>query len=133
AVQISDVPACEFARCTRVHSNPAPETVEDCCSNSGPSDATKATITSPERNVPNAGVVSVPLLSLKTIRSTAGTAGVAPASAMTISTAAKFHWSCVGETSLSCTCVPAPAIEREAACTQNVSLTSVLTASCSIV
>src|SRR4029078_1205483 len=62
AVQISAAPRCVAARCTRVHVRPAPETVSDCVLAPvvGPSDAAKASSTSPAAEVQKAGGVRAP-------------------------------------------------------------------------
>src|SRR4051794_29598960 len=89
AVQTSAVPACELARSTRVHDTPPPDTVTDWSSDSGPSDATNATRTSPDPDVLNV-VPTSPLLPTVTIPSRTGPRDAA-ASSIVISTAAKFH------------------------------------------
>src|SRR6185503_7215214 len=71
AVQISDVPSCSLVRCLSVHVRPAPVTVSSCAAaRRDPSDATKATSSSPGALVLNSGVVTMSLPSTNTTVST---------------------------------------------------------------
>src|SRR5690242_2488501 len=74
AVQISETPRDVAARATRDHARPAPEMVSVCVLVPvvGPSEAAKATSTSPAPVVLNAGVVRVPVPFEKTFASTVG-------------------------------------------------------------
>jgi len=72
ACQISAVPACVLTRFTRVQVNPAPLTVSVCALLGGPSEAARATTSSPAAAVLNAAVVTVPFPSTDTSRSTMG-------------------------------------------------------------
>src|SRR6185295_14496960 len=73
AAQISAVPNCVLARVTRFQSSPSPETVTVCRMSRllGPSDATKATSSSPACAVENGGVTRAPGPSDETVVSSA--------------------------------------------------------------
>src|SRR5690349_8966211 len=75
AVQISTTPGRPAMLRTRDHVRPAPEMVSDCALAAlGPSDAAKATSTSPAAAVLKSGVVRAPVPSTDTVLSTVATA-----------------------------------------------------------
>src|ERR1700681_1569786 len=70
AIQISDVPACAFARLTRLQVRPAPLTLSVCPPDKGPSEAANARTVAPGDDVLKTGVLMVPLPSAETTWST---------------------------------------------------------------